>query len=50
MSSGAGAFQNSQKIFRTAILKKCVPMDALHFIKEHLWMCASDEVTLKFHT
>ena len=25
-------------------------MDALHFIEEHLWMRASDEVTLKFHT
>ena len=25
-------------------------MDALQFIEEHLWMRASDEVTLKFHT
>ena len=25
-------------------------MDALHLIEEHLWMRASDEVTLKFHT
>ena len=25
-------------------------MDALHLIEEHLWMRASDEVTLKFRT
>ena len=34
------------KILRTAGLKVFLPMDAPYFIKEHLWMGASDEATL----
>ena len=49
MNSVADVFsRNFPKIFRTAILKENLPTGALHFInKEHLWMSASDEVTLK---
>ena len=35
------------KVFRTSILKENLAMDVPYFIKEHLWMSASDESTLK---
>ena len=35
---------------RTATLREYVPMDALYFIKEHLWKRTSGEATLKFPT
>ena len=35
------------KVFRTSILKENLAMDVPYFIKEHLWMSASDEPTLK---
>ena len=38
---------NFPKIFRTVILKENLPMDVPYFIKEHLWMSASDEATLQ---
>ena len=37
---------NFPKIFRRAVLNGRLPMDIPYFIKEHLWMSASDEVTL----
>ena len=39
--------RNFPKIFRTAILKEKLLMDVPYFIKEQLWMNASDEATLK---
>ena len=36
------------RIFRKAILKQN-PMDVPYFFKDHLWMSASDEATLKKH-
>ena len=33
---------NFPKVFRTAILKENFPMDVWYFIKEFLWMNASD--------
>ena len=38
------------KILGTAILKEYLPMVAQYLIKEHLWMGASNEATLKFST
>ena len=38
--------RNFLKIFRRTILKENL-MDVPYFIKEHLWMSASDEATLK---
>ena len=47
MSSVADVFsRNFPKIFRAAILKENLLMDVPYFIKEHLWMSASDEATL----
>ena len=40
-------FSSFPKIFRTAILKENLSMDVPYFIKEHLWMSAFDEPTLK---
>ena len=37
---------NFPKIFRTAVLNERLPINIPYFIKEHLWMSASDEVTL----
>ena len=39
--------RNFPKIFRTAILKEKLPMHVSYFIKEHLGMGATDEVTPK---
>ena len=39
--------RNFPKIFRAAIIKENLPIDVPYFIKEHLWMSASDETTLK---
>ena len=48
MSSMADVFsRNFLKIFKTAILEENLPMDVSYFIKEHLWMRASDEAALK---
>ena len=47
MSSVADVSRNFPKLFRKAILKENLPMDVPYFIKEHLWMSAFDEVTLK---
>ena len=47
MSFVADVFKNFQKLFRTAILKENFLMYVPYFIKEHLWMSASDEATLK---
>ena len=47
MSSVAVFSRIFRKIFRTAILKENLPMDLLYCIKEHVWMSASDEATLK---
>ena len=33
--------------FWTATLKENFPIDVPYFIKEHIWMSASDEATLK---
>ena len=40
-------YRNFSDLFRTAILKENLPMDVYYFIKEHLWMSAFDEATLK---
>ena len=40
-------FWNFTKIFRTAILKENLTMDVPYLIKEHLWMSAFEEATLK---
>ena len=37
----------SQKVFRRAISKENLLMDAPYFIKENFWISASDEATLK---
>ena len=39
--------RNFPKILRTAILKEKLPMNVPYFIKEKLWMSASDEATVK---
>ena len=39
--------RNLPKIFRAVILKENLPMHVPYFIKEHLWMSASNEVTLQ---
>ena len=38
---------NFLKILRIAILKESLTVDVPYFIKENLWMSASDEATLK---
>ena len=47
MSSVADVSRNFPKLFRKAISKENLPMDVPYFIKEHLWMSAFDEATLK---
>ena len=47
MSSVADGYLGIFRKYSAAILKENLPMHVPCFIKEHLWMSASDEVTLK---
>ena len=47
MSSAPDVFSGISRKYSEVILKEKLLMDALYFIKKHLWISASDETTLK---
>ena len=47
MSSVPDVFSGISRKYSEVILKEKLLMDALYFIKKHLWISGSDEATLK---